>query len=222
METLPYVEIAPTIPARATIICLHGLGADGYDLSDIVPQLHLPAALGIRCLLPHAPVRPITLNNGYPMRGWYDILGLDKHSLEDEKGIYQAEQSIQHLIAQEEARGIPSNRIILIGFSQGGALALYTALRYPKPLGGIAALSAYLPIAPTLATTASPANHATPIFMAHGKDDLLVPYEFGQYARAHLEKLNYTVNWNTYPMEHSICTAEIQDLSTWVQTIITQ
>ncbi|MFU8798145.1 MAG: alpha/beta hydrolase [Gammaproteobacteria bacterium] len=219
MDTLPYVEIAPTIPATGTMICLHGLGADGYNLSDITGQLNLPAKLGIRYIFPHAPVRPITLNNGYPMRGWYDILGLDKHSIEDEQGIYASEQAIQKLIRQEENRGIPSHRIVLAGFSQGGALALYTALRYPKPLRGVVALSSYLPIAPTLATTIHPENKALPIFMAHGTEDLLVPYDFGQYAREHLEKLHYTVSWNAYPMEHSICNTEIQDLSLWLQNI---
>jgi phospholipase/carboxylesterase len=216
---LPYVEIAPAIPARISIIWLHGLGADGYDLADIIPQLGLPAELGIRCVFPHAPIRPITLNNGYPMRGWYDILGLDKHSNEDEQGIYEAEQSIHALIAHEESRGIPSNRIILMGFSQGGALALYSALRYPKPLGGVAALSAYSPIAPTLAATISPANKSIPIFMAHGTDDVLVPFEFGQYAKEHLEKLHYNIMWKVYPMEHSICTAEIQDIAAWLRKV---
>ena len=215
-----YVEISPTIPARASIIWLHGLGADGYDLADIVSQLNLPNHLGIRSLFPHAPIRPITLNNGYPMRGWYDILGLDKYSNEDEQGIYAAEKSIHALIAYEESRGIPSHRIILIGFSQGGALALYSALRYPKTLGGVAALSAYLPIAPTLVTTANPNNKTIPILLAHGTKDMLVPYEFGEYAREALEKLHYTVQWYAYPMEHNICAQEIQDISTWLQSIL--
>jgi phospholipase/carboxylesterase len=219
---LPYVEIAPTIPARASIIWLHGLGADGFDLADIVPQVNLPSHLGVRSLFPHAPVRPITLNKGFPMRGWYDILGLDKHSFEDEQGIYEAEQSIHALIAHEESRGIPAHRIILMGFSQGGALALYSALRYPKRLGGVAALSAYLPIALTLPTTASPANKSLPILIAHGTNDMLVPYEFGQYAREALEKLDYTVKWLEYPMEHNICSAEIQDISKWLQQLLEQ
>jgi phospholipase/carboxylesterase len=216
----PYVEISPTTAARASIIWLHGLGADGYDLADIVSQLNFPAHLGIRSLFPHAPIRPITLNNGYPMRGWYDILGLDKHSNEDEQGIYAAEQSIHALIAHEESRGIPSHRIILMGFSQGGALALYSALRYPKTLGGVAALSAYLPIASTLTATANPTNKTIPILLAHGTKDMLVPYEFGEHARESLEKLHYTVQWHTYPMEHNICSQEIEDISTWLQSIL--
>ncbi len=213
---LSKITIEPLTPPTAAVIWLHGLGADGHDFEGIVPQLHLPKEKAIRFLFPHAPVRPVTLNEGYPMRAWYDILSFGDASPEDTQGIHETEQALHHLIHEQTTHGIPLERIILAGFSQGGAMALYTALRYPRRLAGVLALSTYLPLADTLL----PATHAFPIFMAHGAQDTIVPFAVGRRARAQLEKLNYTVEWESYPMAHTVCMDEVKTISDWLQKIL--
>lgn len=213
---LAYFEVNSTAKAYATVIWLHGLGADGYDFVDIVPQLNLP---NVRFVFPHAPVRPVSLNGGYPMRAWYDIYDLTNREREDEEGVRESAQQIDALIQQEITNGIPTEKIFLAGFSQGAAMALYCGLRYPKKLGGILALSGYLPIAKTLAAQASDANKNIPIFMAHGKQDQVVDVNFGERSRDVLEELNYKVDFNYYDMAHSLCVDEVKDIAKWLQTI---
>lgn len=213
---LPCVAIDPSIKPQAVIIWLHGLGADGHDFAQAVPQLNLPPELGIRFVFPHAPVRPITLNNGYQMRAWYDITGLTLCSREDELGIISSEQTIVALIDREIANGIPSNKIILAGFSQGGALALHTGLRYSKPLAGILALSTYLPLAKKLSTEKHTANYNIPIFLAHGENDPVIPLSWAQMAHQQLQHLNYAPQWQAYPMEHSVSQQEMHDIRQWI------
>jgi phospholipase/carboxylesterase len=196
------------------------LGADGYDFQPIVPQLQLPEELAIRFIFPHAPVRPVTLNNGMKMPAWFDIFGLTPGSQQDEAGIRNAEQRVVDLIDQEIASGIPSEKIVLAGFSQGGAVALQTGLRYPKPLAGILGLSTLLTLAEKLPQELSPANRSIPIFLAHGSQDTLLPIFLGEMVRDFLESLNYPVIWKTYPMAHAVCPEEIRDISMWLQNVL--
>lgn len=210
------VEINTTDSPSASIIWLHGLGADGNDFAPIIPQLNLARDCGYRFIFPHAPLRPVTCNGGYVMRAWYDIYSLENRSQEDAAGLLQAKSIIETLIAKEIARGIPAQRIILMGFSQGGAVALHAGLRFPQALAGIAALSSYLPLAETLAAEAHPGNAGTSIFMAHGSDDPVVAYKLGLKSRRLLEQQEYNVQWHEYPMEHSVCGAEINHISSWL------
>ena len=180
---LPYVEVNPASTPQATVIWLHGLGADGHDFANIIPELHLPQELAIRFIFPHAPVRAITVNKGFQMRGWYDITGFDLSSREDEPGIKISQQAIIELIKQENAAGIPCHKIILGGFSQGGAIALYTGLRHETPLAGIMALSTYLPLASSLAGEKHPASQSTSIFLAHGINDPIIPLTWAEMAK---------------------------------------
>lgn len=206
-------------PITATVIWLHGLGADGHDFAGIIPQLQLPAQLGIRFIFPHAPLRAVTLNNGLTMRAWYDIYSLDSLHQEDQAGIHASEQAVTQLIQQQQAAGIASTRIILAGFSQGGAMALYTGLRYPARLGGILGLSTYLPLLSDLAE-ATAVNQQTSIFLAHGKHDDILPLTLGEKTRAHLQQAGYAVDWHTYPMAHQVCLPEIADISRWLQHVL--
>jgi phospholipase/carboxylesterase len=217
MPILETIEINPIQPATHSVIWLHGLGADGHDFAGIVPELNLPAKMAMRFILPHAPMRPVTLNNGMTMRAWYDIYGLSASAREDEDGIRQVALLINELIEQEHARGVAYEKIVLAGFSQGGALALYCGLCFPEKLAGILALSAYLPVANLLYKEASPANKSTPIFMAHGLYDPVVPLLFGQGSYGLLKTQGYQVDWRTYPMQHAVCLEEIRDISTWLQ-----
>lgn len=201
------------------IIWLHGLGADGNDFVPIVPQFQFPESLSIRFIFPHAPVQPVTINNGYKMRAWYDILGLDRNSNQDETGIRKSEQFIQQLIAQQIAQGIQAKNIFIAGFSQGGAMALHTGLRYPEKLAGIIALSTYLPLADLVEAEKQSANHDIPIFLAHGKSDSVIELDFARLAKSRLEKFNYPVDWHIYNMAHSVCNEEIKDLSQWITKI---
>ncbi len=214
---LETVEVEPSGPAGAAVILLHGLGADGHDFEPVVPEFGLP---GARWVFPHAPVRPVTLNGGYPMRAWYDIVGLDRRSPEDEAGLAASADGVRVLVAREKERGIPAARIVLAGFSQGGALALHTALRHPERLGGILALSTYLPLASRLADEAHPANAAVPVFMAHGAYDMVVPPALGEGSRDALLARGYDVEWRTYPMPHSVCAEEIADARTWLRRVL--
>ena len=206
---------------KSSIIWLHGLGADGRDFEPIVPQLNLSKHLAIRFVFPDAPMRPVTINGGMVMRAWYDIKNLDSLQEEDETGIRASQALLNDLIEKELAQGISAERIILAGFSQGGAIALQTGLRYPKKLGGIIALSTYLPLPHTLEQEASEANHNIPIFMAHGTVDTLIPLAFAEQSKNYLLQNGYSVDWQTYPMMHSVCSEETTHISHWIQKIWT-
>jgi len=209
---LETVEIEPRAAADATVLLMHGLGADGHDFESLVPELRLPASPSVRWVFPHAPVRPVTINGGFRMRAWYDIAALDRSAPEDEAGIRESADALFALVRRERERGIGAGRIVLAGFSQGGAMALFTALRWPERLGGVVALSCYLPLAATLPAEAHPANAAVPVFMAHGTFDPLVPPALGEGSRDLLRSLGHDVEWHTYPMPHSVCADEVQDL----------
>ncbi len=198
------------------IIWLHGLGADGHDFEPIVPELvesHWPA---IRFVFPHAPIRPVTINGGMRMRAWYDILGLEIAQRQDERGVRESIAAVDRLIAREVARGIPSERVFLAGFSQGGAIALAAGLRHPARLGGIIALSTYLPIAERSEAEASAANAGVPIFMAHGNLDPVVGHALGLMSAEFLRRLGHPVDWHSYAMPHAVCPEEIADLARWL------
>ena len=217
---LEHIEHATSARPDASIIWLHGLGADGNDFAGIVQELHLPSDLGIRFIFPHAPYRPISLNNGYVMRGWYDLASLDIGSTEDALGIAESADQINDFIRHEIQRGIQPHRIILAGFSQGGAIALHTGLRYPQRLAGILALSTYLPLIEKVADEASAANKDIPIYMAHGEYDPIVPLPLARQSHRHLKELGYHIDWHVYPMEHSVSPAEIDDISTWFGNVL--
>jgi phospholipase/carboxylesterase len=201
---------------RTTIIVLHGLGADGYDFVPICGELDLAAVGPVRYVFPHAPQRPVTINNGYVMRAWYDILGLDLVRREDEGGLRESQQQIAALIDQERERGMPANRIVLMGFSQGCAMTLMTALRYPERLAGAVGLSGYLPLAELAGVERHTANADLPIFLAHGSQDPIVPHARGAASRDALRALGHEVEWHDYPMPHSVCAEEIADLNAWL------
>ncbi|MFC5498892.1 alpha/beta hydrolase [Caenimonas terrae] len=201
---------------RASVIVLHGLGADGNDFVPVARELDLCAAGDVRFVFPHAPVIPVTINGGYEMRAWYDILGADLMQREDEKGLRSSLAQVEALIEREKARGIEAGRIVLAGFSQGCAMALLTGLRHRERLGGIVGLSGYLPLAATTAAERHAANTATPIFLAHGRMDPVVPLDRAIASRDALQALGYSVEWHEYPMAHSVCMEEIADLNRWL------
>ncbi|HEY0956790.1 MAG TPA: dienelactone hydrolase family protein [Roseateles sp.] len=208
------IETAPN--PRTTIIVLHGLGADGYDFVPICGELDLAAIGPVRYVFPHAPQRPVTINNGYVMRAWYDILVTDLVRREDEAGLRESCAQISALIDAERARCVPANRIVLMGFSQGCAMTLMTALRYPQRLGGAVGLSGYLPLAATTTAERSAANADLPIFLAHGRQDPIVAPARGTASRDALRALGHDVEWHDYPMPHSVCAEEIADLNAWL------
>ena len=211
---LDAIEITTGDAPRLAVLWLHGLGADGHDFEPIVPELALRIA--VRFVFPHAPVRPVTINGGMQMRAWYDIVGFDRRAKEDSAGIRASAAALTELVDREIERGMPSERIVLAGFSQGGAIALHTALRSPKPLAGVLALSTYLPLAATLAGERSAANASIPLFMAHGTDDSVLPLEMAETSRRALEALGYAVDWHAYPMEHSVCMEEVRAIGVWL------
>ena len=215
-QLLPAVIIEPKQSASASVIWLHGLGADGHDFEPIVPELGL-GDTPIRFIFPHAPERPVTVNMGYVMRAWYDITSSDLSRGQDEAGTRESEGLLQNWIAHELAQGIPAERIILAGFSQGGAIVLHTGLRYPQRLGGIMALSTYLPLADTVADEKHTANADVPVFMAHGSDDPIIPLSFAEQSRDQLMALGHEVEWHQYPMPHSVCWDEIQAIAGWLR-----
>lgn len=215
LETLE-IETAPD--PRSSVIWLHGLGADGYDFEPIVRELDLPPD-AIRFVFPHAPMMPVTINQGFVMRAWYDIVATDLGRNEDEAGVRSSQAVLEELVARERGRGVPARRIVLAGFSQGGAIALQTGLRHPERLAGIMALSTYLPIAGTLTEEAHAANRDVPIFMAHGELDPIVPIARARDSHAQLESLGYSVEWHEYRMPHSVCVEEIDHLGTWLRRI---
>jgi phospholipase/carboxylesterase len=220
-EGLPTVELQTAATPRAAVIWLHGLGADGHDFEPIVPELGLPPGLAVRFVFPHAPVRPVTINGGMPMRAWYDVqLGGGGARREDEPGVRESERSIAALIERERRRGIPPAAVVLAGFSQGGAMTLHTGLRFPERLAGLMALSCGLPLAEHAAAEASPANRDVPIFMAHGTLDPTVPLARGQAARDRLQALGYRIEWREYRMGHSVSAQEIGDIARWLRTIL--
>ena len=208
--------------AEYCVIWLHGLGADGNDFVPIVNELNLPANLNIRFIFPHAPMIPVTINNGYVMRAWYDILEMDIGSRQDESGIRNSEQFLQHLINEQISQGFPSEKIALAGFSQGGAVILQTGLRLDQPLAGLMALSTYLPLAATLEHEKSDENAKVPIFIGHGDSDPVVKPELAYLTRSRLEQLGYTVEWHEYRfMQHSVSAEEINHISAWLQRVFT-
>jgi phospholipase/carboxylesterase len=212
------VETAPK--PGACVIWLHGLGADGHDFEPIVPVLDLPDTPGIRFVFPHAPMQSVTINGGMVMRAWYDVYGLEGVRREDEAGVRASQARVETLIAREKARGIPPAKLVLAGFSQGGAIALQTGLRHPERLAGIMALSTYLPLAGALAAEAHAANRDVPIFMAHGAHDPVIPLSRAAHARDLLAGQGYRVEWHEYPMAHAVCEAEIADISAWLRRVL--
>jgi phospholipase/carboxylesterase len=211
-QALDAIEIETGPGPEAAVIWLHGLGADGSDFEPIVPQLGLGAKPALRFVFPHAPVRPVTINNGMRMRAWYDIFQLGGGP-EDEAGVRASEALVKNLITRENERGVKSEKIIVAGFSQGGAIALHTALRYPERLAGVLALSTYLPIAATLEKERSGMNRGVPIFMAHGTHDDIIPLRRAEASKDFLVKCGYPVEWKTYPMPHSVCAEEVADIA---------
>lgn len=210
------IEIETGSAPTAAVIWLHGLGADGNDFAPIVPELAIPDHLHIRFVFPHAPVRSVTCNGGYEMRAWYDIYSLEDFSQQDTAGFAEAQARVTDLIEDQIARGVEPDRIVLMGFSQGGAVALHAGLRFPKQLAGIGALSTYLPLRDSTQAEASAANADTSIFMAHGIYDPVVQYKYGEASCERLKQMRYKVMWKDYPMEHSVCPEEISDIADWL------
>ena len=217
-ELLDTVEIETGAAPAAAIIWLHGLGADGHDFEPIVPELSL--ALPVRFVFPHAPMRAVTINGGAVMRAWYDVYGVEGVRREDAAGVRASQMCIEALIAREKARGLAASRLVLAGFSQGGAMAIHTGLRHPERLAGIMALSCFVPQADTLAAEASAANREAPIFMAHGTHDPLIPLDRAGRSRDLLREAGYRVEWRQYPMAHEVCDAELRDLSVWLRGVL--
>ena len=217
---LPCIEKEPTQPAVASVIWLHGLGADGHDFEPIVPELKLPADLPIRFVFPHAPVQPVTINGGMAMRAWYDILEANLGRRVDEAGVRESSALVAELIEREIARGIPANKIVLAGFSQGGAITLFLGLRYPERLAGLLALSTYLPCPETLPAERSVAMKDVPIFMAHGSFDPIVPLALAKDTERRLRELDYAPAFHEYPMPHSVCGPEVQDIRNFLIRVL--
>jgi phospholipase/carboxylesterase len=218
--SLDLIEVETGPDPVGTIIWMHGLGADGHDFEPIVPELVRPNERALRFVFPHAPVRPVTLNAGYAMRAWYDIIGIDRRSKQDEAGIRASHSIVEALIRRENERGIATNRIAVAGFSQGGAMAIYSGTRYPEKLAGIMGLSCYMLLDTRFATERVPANQATPIFLAHGTQDPVVNPVLGEETRQLLESEGYSVEWHTYAMPHSVCPQEVADIAAWLRRII--
>jgi phospholipase/carboxylesterase len=216
----PPIEIETGPDPTAAVLVMHGLGADGNDFVPIAQELDLAAVGPVRFVFPNAPVIPVTINGGYRMPAWYDILGTDLARREDEAGLRNSQMAIEALIANEKARGIPAGRIVVAGFSQGCAMAFMTGLRHPERLAGIVGLSGYLPLADTTAAERSPANQATPIFQAHGQRDGVIQLPRAIQSRDALRALGYEVEWHEYPMEHSVCMEEIGDLNTFLLRVL--
>ncbi len=217
IESEAAVVLEPASTPDAAVIWLHGLGADGHDFVAIVAELRLPPSMSVRFIFPHARPRPVTINNGFVMRAWYDITSLGPDRREDEAGIRESAEVVRKYVEQENARGIVSDRIVIAGFSQGGAIALQAALRHPQRLAGVLALSTYLPLQQSLAAEASPANRDVPILVCHGLNDGVVPATMGKAAHATLQSLGYPVEWHAYPMEHQVCMEEVVEISRWLQ-----
>lgn len=218
--TLECIELQTGDNPGAAIIVLHGLGADGNDFVPFARELELAPAGPVRFVFPHAPVRPVTINGGYRMRAWYDILGTEVTRQEDEAGLRASRDQVQALIDREVSRGIAAERIVLMGFSQGCAMTLLTGVRAPQRLAGLAGLSGYLPLAASTALERSAANQDVPIFLAHGRVDPVIVIERGTASRDALQALGYRVQWHEYPMPHSVCAQEVADLNTWLLGVL--
>ena len=217
---LEVIEVETAANPTATVLWMHGLGADGRDFVPIAEQLELSSVGPVRFVFPNAPVIPVTINAGYPMSAWYDILGADLTQRQDEKGLRQTQAAINTLIEREATRGIAAGRIVIAGFSQGCAMALMTGLRYPERLAGIMGLSGYLPLAATLAAERNPANQGLPVFLGHGQRDSVVPLAAATATRNALTALGYPVEWHEYAMEHSVCMEEITDINAWLLRVL--
>lgn len=217
---LDCIELDPRQRATASVIWLHGLGADGNDFVPVAPALELPPSLAVRFVFPHAPMRAVTINAGMRMRAWYDILGIDRAMREDGAGVRESQVQLEALIQKEKDGGIPASRIVLAGFSQGGAIALQAGLRHAEKLAGIMALSTYLPLRDSLAGEAAAANCDVPIFMAHGTLDYMLPLQLGELSRDQLKGAGYPVEWHQYEMAHQVCPEEIRDIGTWLQRVL--
>jgi len=218
-QVLEVIEIETGPKPSAAVIWLHGLGADGHDFEPIVPELRLPASKPVRFIFPHAPQRPVTINNGMRMRAWYDILQMGGGA-EDEAGIRESQALLENLVSNETKRGVPRDKIVLAGFSQGGAIVLQTALRHPERLAGVMALSTYLPLRTKLEKERNSANNSVPIFMAHGQYDNMIGLDRAGLSRDALLALGYPVEWHEYPMPHSVCPEEIADIAAFLLRIL--
>src|SRR5437870_316382 len=219
-DALDAIQIESGPHPQAAVIWLHGLGADGADFEPIVPELGLAAQPAVRFVFPHAPVRAVTINNGMRMRAWYDIAAVDLTNRADLAGVRESQAQLEALIEREKARGMRPERIVLAGFSQGGAIALYTGLRHAQRLAGIMALSTYLISPDALAAEATAANQGVPIFMAHGSADPVVRFQWGEASKRLLEAAGYEIEWHTYPMEHSVCFEEVQAIGAWLGKVL--
>ncbi len=213
---IQHIELTTGINPVGTVIWLHGLGADCWDFVPVVKELQLPENLPLRFIFPQAPMRPITINNGHVMPGWYDIAMSDIERKPDEAGVRESQRAIDELVAQQISRGIPANKIVLAGFSQGGAIALQAGLRQTQALAGILALSTYLTLADSLGAEKTHVNANLPILMAHGTQDPIVPLSLARTSKAQLESHGYRVEWREYPMQHSVCGEEVADIAAWL------
>jgi phospholipase/carboxylesterase len=214
-ETDAAVTLEPAARATAAVIWLHGLGADGHDFVPIVEELALPADLPVRFVFPHAPVRPVAINNGMRMRAWYDIAPDMRR--QDEAGIRESARTVEGFLSREIAAGVPADRIVLAGFSQGGAITLHTGLRYGQKLAGLLALSTYLPLPEAYAAERNPARADTPILMCHGQHDPMLPLQLGAWSRDVMQQDGFVVDWREYPMAHQVCAEQIADIGAWLR-----
>jgi phospholipase/carboxylesterase len=217
---LSYVEVNPRTSVKAVVIWLHGLGDSGHGFAPIVPQLKLPEALGVRFVFPHAPVRAVTVNNGMKMNAWYDIKSLDLENRADEAGVLESAELLEKLVDDEMARGVPSDKIVLAGFSQGGVIALHVSTRFKHKLAGVLAMSTYMCNPDKLAAEKAETNLQTPFLMAHGSQDQMVPLFVGEQARKTLTECGFSVQWHDYPMEHCVCGEELIEVSDWLQKVL--
>ena len=218
--TLETIQLDTGPNPTASVIWLHGLGASGDDFVPIVRELDLTGLPAIRFIFPHAPTMPVTINNGYVMRAWYDIIGTDLTRREDESGLRASQAMVEQLIAQEKARGVPAERIVLAGFSQGCAMTLQTGLRHPERLAGLLCLSGYVPLNATVDAERHPANQPTPIFLAHGRGDQVIPILRAEQSRDLLRSLGFNVEWHEYMMPHAVCQEEVEDISAWFRHVL--
>jgi phospholipase/carboxylesterase len=219
-DLLDAIEIETAPGPTAAVIWMHGLGADGHDFEPIVPELRLPPRQAVRFVFPHAPLRPVTINQGHVMRAWYDIRALAGVRREDEAGVRQSARQIEALMERERQRGIAPGRLVLAGFSQGGAMALHVGLRYPERLAGVMALSCYLPLGGVLATETAAANRDVPIFWAHGVHDPMIPLAMAEHGREQVAALGYAIEWHQYAIPHSVSAEEIADVARWLGRVL--